>query len=86
VKGKYFAKLTGSIANLEEYIRFEAADKEEACDFADEQAEDWYSSYEDPFDDEDCPLFCADVSEYNPEKHDSYFEHINNGDDWEITI
>ena len=74
---KYFAKLDGDIVGIDAYIRFEEKDLSRAQEFADSQAEENYGSYDDPYDEEDNELFYATVEEYNPEKHDKYFEHCN---------
>lgn len=81
---RYFAKLDGDIIGIDAYIRFEANDKEEADMIADQQAENNYGQYEDPYDEEDgSPLFYSSVEVYDPEKHDEYFEHINQNT-WEV--
>lgn len=82
---KYFAKLGGNIYGVEDWIRFEAKDDETAQEIADEQAEDFYASYEDPYDEDDNPnFFYASISEYNPDEHDEYFD--NDGDSWERLV
>jgi hypothetical protein len=82
---KFFAKLDGDIVGIDAYIRFEAFDKKLAQEFADTQAEENYGSYDDPYDEEGCPNFHANVEEYVPEKHDEYFSHINTNE-FEILV
>lgn len=68
----WFAKLDGDMNGIDRYCRFEADDIDEAQEIADGYAEDNYSQYADPFDDEGDPLFFASVEEWNEEKHGEY--------------
>lgn len=77
---KYFAKLDGDIVGIDTYIRFEAKTMDDAQEFADQQAEEHYSGYDDPYDDEESPKFFADVQDYNSDKHDDYFAHIKHNE------
>ena len=69
---KYFAKLDGDIVGIDRYIGFFAASTAEAQEFADQKAEENYSEYEDPFDEDGSELFCATVEEWDDDKHDTY--------------
>ncbi len=69
---KYFAKLDGDIVGIDRYIGFYAENALQAQEFADQKAEENFSEYEDPFDEDDCPKFFANVEEWDDKKHDPY--------------
>lgn len=69
---KYFAKLDGDMVGIDQYIGFYAENLAFAQEFADQKAEDNYSEYDEPFDEDDYPQFFAKVEEWNDEKHDPY--------------
>jgi len=69
---KYFAKLDGDIIGIDRYIGFYAKNYDEAQLFADQKAEENYGEYKEPFDDDDNPLFYAEVEEWDNKKHDEY--------------
>lgn len=73
---KYFAELSGDLLGMENYVRFEDFDMKSAQETADEYAESNYGGFGDPFDEDDCPNFSADVKEYDPDKHDKYFKGL----------
>ena len=81
---KFFAKLDGDIVGIDTYIRFEETDIETAQETADNYAEEHYGGYDEPYDDENCPKFFADVEEYDKQKHDKYFSHLNTQGEFEV--
>ena len=82
---KYFAKLDGDIVGIDAYIRFEAENEQLAKEFAVEIAEENYSSYDDPYDEDETALFHSTVKEYDPKIHDEYFDSVNSSE-WEILL
>ena len=82
---KYFAKLDGDIVGIDAYIRFEDENEQLAREFADVLAEENYSSYEDPYDEDESVLSHSIVKEYDPKIHDEYFDNFNSSE-WEILL
>jgi hypothetical protein len=67
---KYFAKLDGDIVGIDRYIGFYAENALQAQEFADQKAEENYSEYGEPFDEDGghCPKFFANVEEWDRQK------------------
>lgn len=82
---RYFAKLDGNIVGIDAYIRFEAENEQLAKEFADEYAEENYSSYDEAFDEDESALFYSIVQEYDPKIHDEHFKGVNSSK-WEILL
>ena len=68
----YFATLDGDIVGIDHYCRFEAANDAEAQEQADNYAESHYSEYDEPFDDDESPLFFAKIEPWDEQKHGEY--------------
>ncbi len=83
---KYFAKLDGDIVGVDTSIRFEAENDEQAKQFADEQAEEHFSSFDDTCDEDGCERFYSVVQPYDKDKHDHIFLHINTSGEFEILL
>lgn len=68
----FFAKLDGDIVGIDRYCRFYANNFSDAQEIADQYAEQNYSEYEDPYDENDEPNFYATICEWNEDLHDKY--------------
>jgi hypothetical protein len=70
---KFFARLDGDIVGIDTYIAFDAPNQDEAQQIADVYAEDHYSEYDEPFDEDESPLFFAKVEPWDDNKH---YKHV----------
>lgn len=69
---KYFATLDGDMVGIDRYCCFMAENDEDAQEIADGYAEDNYSEYEDPFNEDGEELFSATIEAWDEEKHGEY--------------
>lgn len=69
---KYFATLDGDIVGIDQYCAFMAENDSDAQEIADGYAEENYSSYEEPFDDDGGELFSAVVEDWDETRHGKY--------------
>lgn len=70
----FFAELTGDMIGIQHFVKIEADNLEQAQEQADNLAEDNYSEYENPYEDEDEtePKFHAVVTEWDDAVHSEY--------------
>jgi len=68
----FFARLDGDMVGIDHYCRFEADSAEKAQEIADGYAEENYSQYDDPYDENDSPNFGATIEVWDAERHGEY--------------
>jgi hypothetical protein len=69
---RYFARLCGDIVGIDCYVSFTAESEDHAQAKAAVLAEENYSDYDEPFDEDEAPRFHAVVEEYDLAKHYGY--------------